>query len=172
MTYQYSSFGVPGLDCDADSARMSSSRPMRRAWRRLTTDRGDSELRRLAAPGPRRLRLLRGARLHRGPLPEVAQVAVIRAYMAHHQGMVVVAIANVVHDGAMRARFHAEPIVQATRLLLQERTPRDVARSPGHVRTRCRPSYVREFVRRCEALHLAATARYHAHSCSRTDDMQ
>src|SRR5437867_9529149 len=47
--------------------------------------------------------------------------------MAHHQGMVVVAIANVVHDGAMRARFHAEPIVQATELLLQERTPRDVA---------------------------------------------
>ena len=27
----------------------------------------------------------------------------------------------------MRARFHAEPIVQATELLLQERTPRDVA---------------------------------------------
>src|SRR5437899_492281 len=47
--------------------------------------------------------------------------------MAHHQGMVIVAIANVVHDGAMRARFHAEPIVQATELLLQERTPRDVA---------------------------------------------
>src|SRR5439155_432882 len=60
-------------------------------------------------------------------LPEGAQVAVVRAYMAHHQGMVVVAIANVVHDGAMRARFHAEPIVQATELLLQERTPRDVA---------------------------------------------
>ena len=27
----------------------------------------------------------------------------------------------------MRARFHAEPMVQATELLLQERTPRDVA---------------------------------------------
>src|SRR2546426_5861986 len=47
--------------------------------------------------------------------------------MAHHQGMVVPAIANVVHDGAMRARFHTEPSVQATELLLQERTPRDVA---------------------------------------------
>jgi len=31
--------------------------------------------------------------------------------MAHHQGMVIVAIANVVHDGAMRARFRAEPMV-------------------------------------------------------------
>src|SRR2546425_7320263 len=47
--------------------------------------------------------------------------------MAHHQGMSVVAIANVLHDGAMRARFHAEPIVKAADLLLQERAPRDVA---------------------------------------------
>jgi len=47
--------------------------------------------------------------------------------MAHHQGMTVVAIANGLLDGVMRTRFHAEPIVQATELLLQERTPRDVA---------------------------------------------
>ena len=47
--------------------------------------------------------------------------------MAHHQGMTLVAIANALQDGAMRARFHADPIVQATELLLQERTPRDVA---------------------------------------------
>src|SRR6185369_12915790 len=39
----------------------------------------------------------------------------------------VVAIANVVHDGAMRTRFRTEPFVLATELLLQERTPRDVA---------------------------------------------
>ena len=59
--------------------------------------------------------------------PEGTEVAVVRAYMAHHQGMLLVAIANALHDGAMRARFHAEPMVQATELLLQERTPRDVA---------------------------------------------
>ncbi len=41
--------------------------------------------------------------------------------------MTVIAIDNALHAGAMRARFHAEPIVQATELLLQERTPRDVA---------------------------------------------
>ncbi|OLB43902.1 MAG: hypothetical protein AUI04_01545 [Candidatus Rokubacteria bacterium 13_2_20CM_2_64_8] len=60
-------------------------------------------------------------------LPEGTDVAVVRTYMAHHQGMLLVAIANALHVGAMRARFHAEPIVQATELLLQERTPRDVA---------------------------------------------
>ena len=49
--------------------------------------------------------------------------------MAHHQGMLIVAIANALHSGAMRTRFHSEPIVQASELLLQERTPRDVAAS-------------------------------------------
>ena len=60
-------------------------------------------------------------------VPEGKSVAIVRAFMAHHQGMTIVAIANALLDGVMRARFHAEPIVQATELLLQERTPRDVA---------------------------------------------
>ena len=60
-------------------------------------------------------------------LPEGKVHAVVRAYMAHHQGMTVVAIANALLDGEMRTRFHAEPMVQATELLLQERAPRDVA---------------------------------------------
>ena len=46
--------------------------------------------------------------------------------MAHHQGMALVAFANVLTNGLMKTRFHSEPIVQATELLLQERTPRDV----------------------------------------------
>jgi cyclic beta-1,2-glucan synthetase len=69
-------------------------------------------------------------------LPEGTNVAVVRAYMAHHQGMSVIAIANVLHDGAMRARFHAEPIVQATELLLQERVPHDVALSEPKTETK------------------------------------
>src|SRR6185437_1175036 len=60
-------------------------------------------------------------------LPERAAVAIVRAYMAHHQGMSVIAIADALHDGAMRRRFHAEPMIQATELLLQERMPHDVA---------------------------------------------
>ena len=60
-------------------------------------------------------------------LPEGQTRAVVRAYMAHHQGMTIVALANALLDGVMRTRFHAEPIIQATELLLQERTPRDVA---------------------------------------------
>ena len=48
--------------------------------------------------------------------------------MAHHQGMTIVAIANALLDGEMRTRFHAEPIVQATELLL---AGADAARGRG-----------------------------------------
>jgi cyclic beta-1,2-glucan synthetase len=42
------------------------------------------------------------------------------------------AIANVLFDGCLRARFHRDLNVQATELLLQERAPREVAsRSPA-----------------------------------------
>ena len=47
--------------------------------------------------------------------------------MAHHQAMIVVAIGSALQNGPMRARFHAEPTIQAVELLLQERMPRDVA---------------------------------------------
>lgn len=60
-------------------------------------------------------------------LPEGAKFAVVRSFMAHHQGMTMISIANVLLDGRMRDRFHAEPIIQAAELLLQERMPRDVA---------------------------------------------
>ena len=45
--------------------------------------------------------------------------------MAHHQGMALVALGNVVNDTSMVERFHADPIVEATELLLQERMPRN-----------------------------------------------
>jgi cyclic beta-1,2-glucan synthetase len=66
-------------------------------------------------------------------LPEGAKVGIARAYMAHHQAMSIVAIADALLGGEMRERFHAEPIIQSTELLLQERMPRDiaVARSPA-----------------------------------------
>jgi cyclic beta-1,2-glucan synthetase len=53
-----------------------------------------------------------------------ASGTVVRAYFAHHAGMTLVALANVLRGGSMVKRFHAEPRVQATELLLQERVPR------------------------------------------------
>ncbi|HXN09941.1 MAG TPA: protein ndvB, partial [Steroidobacteraceae bacterium] len=63
----------------------------------------------------------------RGRLPHGSEFALVLAFMAHHEGMTIVAIANALFDGRMRARFHSEPSIQATELLLQERRPRDIA---------------------------------------------
>ena len=49
---------------------------------------------------------------------------VVRTYLAHHQGMTLVALANTLLGDPMVTRFHADPRVQATELLLQERLPR------------------------------------------------
>lgn len=43
--------------------------------------------------------------------------------MAHHQGMSLVSLSNVIEEDRMEKRFHADPTVQATELLLQERIP-------------------------------------------------
>ncbi len=56
-------------------------------------------------------------------LPEGQTSVLIRAFMAHHQGMSLVALANVLLDGLVVRRFHSDPSVQATELLLQERIP-------------------------------------------------
>ena len=48
---------------------------------------------------------------------------VLLTYMAHHQGMSLVALANALHGSPMQDRFHADPRVQAADLLLQERIP-------------------------------------------------
>jgi cyclic beta-1,2-glucan synthetase len=64
---------------------------------------------------------------HDGEATDRADAGVIvETYMAHHQGMTLVALANALQDDRMIARFHADPRVQATELLLQERIPRDV----------------------------------------------
>jgi cyclic beta-1,2-glucan synthetase len=48
---------------------------------------------------------------------------VIYAYMAHHQGMTLLALDNQLHRGAMQRRFHADLRVRAVESLLFERIP-------------------------------------------------
>ena len=51
---------------------------------------------------------------------------VLRTFMAHHQGMSLVALDNALHDDPMQRRFHDDPRVQSADLLLQERIPHQV----------------------------------------------
>lgn len=46
---------------------------------------------------------------------------IVRSFMAHHQGMNLVAINNYLNDGIMRMRFHTEPVVKAAEVLLEEK---------------------------------------------------
>jgi len=47
----------------------------------------------------------------------------VRMWMAHHQGMSLLAIVNLLFNNPLRRYFHAEPQVLATERLLQERVP-------------------------------------------------
>ncbi|MEJ7687213.1 MAG: hypothetical protein WKG52_09615 [Variovorax sp.] len=58
--------------------------------------------------------------------PEGQPFTVVRNVMAHHQGMSLVALCNVVCDGAPRRWFGSAPLVQAHDVLLHERTPRQI----------------------------------------------
>lgn len=59
-------------------------------------------------------------------VPEGKRYAVVYNYYAHHHGMSIAAIANVVMNGLLRELFHSDPVIEAAELLLQEKAPRDV----------------------------------------------
>ena len=54
-------------------------------------------------------------------LPETEQNVAIKSFMAHHQGMSLVALSHLLLDRPLSSRFHADPRIQAIELLLQER---------------------------------------------------
>jgi len=129
LTYQYSNFGVPGLGLKRGLGENAVVAPYATALATMVEPAAAvRNLARLTAAGARgRYGFYEALDYTRSRLPEAKDCAVVRAFMAHHQGMTIVAIANALLDGKMRARFHAEPAVRATELLLQERSPRDVA---------------------------------------------
>lgn len=56
-------------------------------------------------------------------IPEDQQHMVIRSFMAHHQGMSLLTLGNLLLDRTMYDRFHRNKEVRAAELLLQERIP-------------------------------------------------
>ena len=128
LNYQYSSFGVPGLGLKRGLSEDVVIAPYATALAAMIDPAAALQnFRRLEeAGGCGTYGFYEALDYTSTRLPEGETVAVVRAFLAHHQGMSLVAIANLLNDGAMRGCFHAEPMVQATELLLQERTPRDV----------------------------------------------
>lgn len=132
FTYQYSNFGVPGLGLKRGLADSLVVAPYATALASmidpLAASRNFERLEALGARG--RYGFYEALDFTPARVPDGESVALVRAYMAHHQGMTIASIADTLLDGLMRDRFHAEPMVQATELLLHERAPREVTAAP------------------------------------------
>jgi cyclic beta-1,2-glucan synthetase len=129
FTYQYSNFGVPGLGLKRGLSENVVTAPYATGLASMVDPHAARlNYARLAEIGARgRYGFYEAIDFTRSRLPEGEVGTVVRCFMAHHQGMTIVAIANTLQDGRMRARFHREPMIQASELLLQERLPRNVA---------------------------------------------
>jgi cyclic beta-1,2-glucan synthetase len=131
--YQYRAFGVPGLGLKRGLAHDLVIAPYATALAAVLDPAAAAEnFTRLAEAGLDGRFGFYEALDYRPPARdidadpgEVGAPAVVRAFFAHHQGMSLVALANVLRDDAFVHRFHADPRVQASELLLQERLPRE-----------------------------------------------
>ena len=128
QTYQYSSFGVPGLGLKRGLSDDLVIAPYATGLAAMVDpEAAVRNFARLAkAGGSGRYGFREALDYTSRRLPEGETVAVVKSYMAHHQGMTLVSIGNVLHNRVMVERFHADPLVEATELLLQERMPRNV----------------------------------------------
>ena len=128
FTYQYANFGVPGLGLKRGLSESVVVAPYATGLASMVNpERARQNYAHLAELGAQgRYGFYEALDFTRSRLPEDEDVAIVRSFMAHHQGMTIIAIANTLLGGEMRARFHREPMIRASELLLQERSPRDV----------------------------------------------
>jgi hypothetical protein len=129
LQYQYHAFGVPPLSARSDRSGNLVIAPYA-SMLALMVDpsKSTANLQSLAAQGC----------LARHGFFESIDYSVhgvhapqfIRCFMAHHQGMGLVAIDNALLGNRMQERFHQDPLVQSTEFLLQERMPELVEAFP------------------------------------------
>ncbi|WP_240790304.1 GH36-type glycosyl hydrolase domain-containing protein [Rhodobacter sp. SY28-1] len=132
MTYQYSNFGVPGLGLKRGLSENRVIAPYATGLAAMVDPVAAvdnyAHLASIGAEG--RFGFYEAVDFTPSRLPSNEDHAIVRSFMAHHQGMTITAIANALQGGRLRDHFHAEPMIQGTELLLQERIPRDVASAP------------------------------------------
>ena len=160
--YQYKAFGVPGLGLKRGLGDELVVAPYATALAAMIDPaQSAANLRRLAALG------LEGeygfydaidyTHSRAGPTPTTEPAALDagvgrpRPTWRTTQGMTLVALANALLGDPMVERFHADPRVQATELLLQERVPRHDADDPSRARSTTCASPRRRPRRRCAA---------------------
>jgi cyclic beta-1,2-glucan synthetase len=129
LNYQYRAFGVPGLGFDRGLERNLVVAPY--ATIMALPIAGEAGLAALAefedynAKGE--FGYYEAVDFTTMRLPRGQRYQVVQSYMAHHQGMSMLSLINLLADEIMVKRFHADPRVCAADLLLQERIPVNVA---------------------------------------------
>ena len=129
LNYQYRAFGVPGLGLKRGLAEDLVIAPYASALA-LMIDPGEAclNLQRLAAEGfEGKYGFYEAIDYTPSRLPRGQSEAVVRSFMAHHEGMSFLSLSSVLLDRPMQKRFESNPLFQATMLLLQERIPKATA---------------------------------------------
>jgi cyclic beta-1,2-glucan synthetase len=126
MSYQYRSFGVPdigfkrGLSEDLVVAPYAAVLALM-----VEQDKACANLERLSAAGfGGEYGFYEAVDYTPSRAAHDGSCAVVKSYMAHHQGMSLLSLAYVLLDRPMQRRFLADPMFKATELLLQERVPK------------------------------------------------
>ncbi len=129
LNYQYRAFGVPGLGLRRGLAGDLVIAPYASALALMVApEEACLNLERLSAEGfEGKYGFYEAIDYTPSRLPRGQSNAVVRSFMAHHQGMSLLSLAYLLLDRPMQKRFEAEPVFQATMLLLQERVPKATA---------------------------------------------
>ncbi|MGB4592342.1 MAG: glucoamylase family protein [Coriobacteriia bacterium] len=135
LTYQYQTFGVPGLGLKRGLSDDVVVAPYATVLALPVDPRASLEnLSALAKQGAEgRYGFYEAVDYTPGRIAAGKERVIVRAYMAHHQGMSMVALGNMLTGDRMRERFHSDPVVHSAELLLQERVPRRIQLAQPHV---------------------------------------
>src|SRR4030095_615054 len=124
--YQYRAFGVPGLGLKRGLGEDLVIAPYASALALMVApEEACLNLQSLAPSGfENRFGLYEAIDYTRSRLPRGTTHSVVQSYMAHHQGMTFLSLAHLLLDRRLTQRFHSDPALQATLMLLQERIPK------------------------------------------------
>lgn len=125
MNYQYQAFGAPGLGfkrgLEEDKVIAPYASLLALSYRPQAVWENLEALKKLNMMG--RYGLYEAIDFTSAHLSLGQDHAIVRSYMAHHQGMILLSLLNYLYDHRMVRRFHAEPRIQSVEMLLQEGLP-------------------------------------------------